>query len=312
MSANAPTSRLQSLDVLRGLTILVMMFVNDVAGVAGAPAWMRHVDPSTADGMTFVDVVFPAFLFIVGTSIPFAVGGRLERGEPLPKVLGHVLSRTLSLLVIGVFMVNGETISKSGPLSPPVWELLMYAGVAMVWIALPGDWGGSRRALAVRGAGVFLLVAAAALYHGNDGKGLIQLRTQWWGILGLIGWAYLVACTVYLPLRRNPAGVIGAIPLLYCVYIADAAGGLEALGRLKEWVSVGAALGSHGAVTVAGVALGMILAPGSVVRGHAERIRWALLFGLGLWSAGELLHSAHDVPRCSSSTRTRRRRRGAW
>ena len=60
------------------MTILVMIFVNDLAGVRGAPAWMKHIHPSDADGMTFVDVVFPAFLFIVGTSIPSATLGSFE------------------------------------------------------------------------------------------------------------------------------------------------------------------------------------------------------------------------------------------
>ncbi len=59
-----------------------MLYVNDVAGVSGTPAWMKHFPPGT-DGMTFVDVVFPAFLFIVGMSIPFAIGKRLERRETL-------------------------------------------------------------------------------------------------------------------------------------------------------------------------------------------------------------------------------------
>src|SRR5215831_10116467 len=82
------STRIRSIDVLRGLTILVMMFVNDLHGVTGAPAWMKHIQPSDSDGMTFVDVVFPAFLFIVGMSIPFAIGRRLERGERLSSVWG--------------------------------------------------------------------------------------------------------------------------------------------------------------------------------------------------------------------------------
>src|ERR1051325_1811765 len=104
--SQAESSRIRSVDVLRGLTILVMMFVNDFHGVKSGPAWMKHMHPSDADGMTFVDVVFPAFLFIVGMSIPFAIGMRLERGDRPTAVWKHILARVLGLLVIGFFMVN--------------------------------------------------------------------------------------------------------------------------------------------------------------------------------------------------------------
>ena len=60
---NSQTSpvRIESIDVIRGLTILVMIFVNDIGNVPGTPKWMKHM-PTRSDGMTFVDLVFPAFL----------------------------------------------------------------------------------------------------------------------------------------------------------------------------------------------------------------------------------------------------------
>ena len=54
-----------SIDLLRGADVLLMLFVNEVAFVKGAPAFLRHVGMDV-DGMTITDVVFPAFLFIVG------------------------------------------------------------------------------------------------------------------------------------------------------------------------------------------------------------------------------------------------------
>ena len=89
--------RVASVDALRGLTILLMIFVNDLG--PHAPSWMHHIQPPNADGMTLADVVFPAFLFIVGVSIPLAI----DRG-PLPWTrrfaqLGHIataLSRSCS------------------------------------------------------------------------------------------------------------------------------------------------------------------------------------------------------------------------
>jgi heparan-alpha-glucosaminide N-acetyltransferase len=286
------SARIVSVDVLRGLVVLVMIFVNDVASVPGAPAWMKHVDPHDADGMTFVDVVFPAFLFVVGMAIPLSVGRRLDAGEPVRSVWRGVLARTAALLVIGVLMVNTETIARDGIVPAALWTLLMYVGVLLAWTR----WGGAGRA-AMRVAGVALLVALAFLYRGNEATGLLQLRPQWWGILGLIGWAYLVGCAAYTLFRRELGALIGVVALLYLLFVADAVGFFAWASVIDRWVDIGAVLGSHAAVTVSGVALGVVVSPGSRWPTPAARLRWALLYGAGLFVAGQLVHSAHGVHR---------------
>ena len=125
--------RIQSIDVLRGVTILVMLFVNDLAGVADVPAWLKHYDQPGADGMTFVDLVFPAFLFIVGMSIPFAFEKRLSRSSSTLPVWRHLIFRTFSLLVLGFYMVNSNHLSDGGLLSRRVWTLLFYVCVFLIW-----------------------------------------------------------------------------------------------------------------------------------------------------------------------------------
>ena len=58
----ANASRVLSIDVFRGIIIFTMVFVNELAGVENVPQWMKHL-PADVDGMTFVDLVFPAFLY---------------------------------------------------------------------------------------------------------------------------------------------------------------------------------------------------------------------------------------------------------
>src|ERR1700749_4773259 len=89
--------RILSIDAFRGITILVMIFVNELAGIRDIPQWMKHM-PRDADAMTFVDLVFPAFLFIVGMSIPFALQNRLSKGDSFWQLQGHILWRTIGLL----------------------------------------------------------------------------------------------------------------------------------------------------------------------------------------------------------------------
>lgn len=283
--------RWQSLDVLRGLNIFVMLFVNDLAGVFGAPGWMKHISPFSADGMTFVDVVFPAFLFIAGLSLPLALERRFSRGESKLAVARHILGRTLILLLLGVLMVNTESTFSAGALGPRLWVLLMYASVCLTWIAPSAS---SRKIMLWRRiVGAALLFALALLFRGNGEPGLIELRPQWWGILGLIGWAYLVTGLLFLFLRNNRLGFAAAVALLYCLYFADGVA-FFGTGGLKRWLDIGSMLGSLAAVTASGALLGLtLLTPAP----HKSRIRSALLFAAVLGAAAVLLHSLNGIHR---------------
>ena len=95
------TTRFVSIDIFRGLTMTLMIYVNELAGVKGLPWWNYHA-PAQVDVMTYVDMVFPAFLFILGMTIPVALDGRLEKNDgSIMRVLLHVFQRTVALVVLG-------------------------------------------------------------------------------------------------------------------------------------------------------------------------------------------------------------------
>ena len=66
------TKRNTSIDILRGLTMLLMVFVNDLWSVGGVPHFLEHFEVFE-DGMGVADIVFPMFLFAMGMSIPYAM-----------------------------------------------------------------------------------------------------------------------------------------------------------------------------------------------------------------------------------------------
>jgi heparan-alpha-glucosaminide N-acetyltransferase len=285
------TPRVLSIDLLRGADVLLMLFVNEVAGVTGAPAFLLH-RPSDFDGMTITDLVFPAFLFIVGIAIPFALGGRLRRGQAPGQVWRHVVLRSLALVVMGVLMVNAEH-GVSGWLSAPVWNVLATLGVLLVWGVPEEGWGRIRRSW-LRAAGSALLLFVALVYRNPEVTGWIHLRPYWWGILGLIGWAYLGAATLYLLAGGRPAILAGAIGLFYCVTLADAAGSLAWLSALRPLV--GAVVGTHGALVLAGALLGVLLRRHLQEGGSAWRFAvWTLGYATALGVAGLLLRSLNGV-----------------
>jgi len=302
-STGAPprAPRITSIDALRGVVMFTMIFVNDIAGVSPkiVPPWMRHFHGRS--GMTFVDLVFPGFLFIVGMSIPFALGGRLRAGAAWWKTMLHVVGRTLSLLFIGILMVNDESpgTNMSG-LSPTTWANLMYLSAMLAFCSISPPLAGARAQpwldRAVRGLGLAGMVALALMFRGDKGQQIITLsplaiHTEWYGILGLIGWAYLVGSVVYLTFRANELALLGCVVLLLGLYPADQTGLFNNFW-LGRYVGIGGTLGSQSSITVAGLLLVSILVPES---SRARTVRFTLLFILGFAAAALLFNGLYGI-----------------
>ncbi len=301
-----PKDRVLSIDVFRGLTIFTMVFVNDVGKLREIPSWMRHARPGT-DAMTFVDLVFPAFLFIVGMSIPFALGRRLSSGQSRLRVGAHVVVRTLALLIIGVFMVNMPRFDPDAAgISKSLWVLLVYLSVILLWNAYPRCQGWRRRLfITLRLAGAAGLVILAAVYRGSEANGTTWMQTSWWGILGLIGWAYLVACITCSVFRRQTAGLVGALALFVAMWIGDRAGAFALLGErlhmpgamahIRDYVWLGGHVGGHSAIAVAGVIVASLFLDGSPAATPRKRIVWVLVFAGMLFAGGFLLRPLYGI-----------------
>jgi heparan-alpha-glucosaminide N-acetyltransferase len=217
-------ARIASIDILRAITMVLMIFVNDLWSLKDIPAWLGHVDRGV-DGMGLADVVFPAFLFIVGMSIPFAVANRKKKGDSTYDLMWHIGSRTLALLVMGAFLVNGENINAAATgMQRVVWYSLSCISFILIWNVYSktiSPW--ISRALQLVGIGV--LVTLALVFRGGETENLNRFSIYWWGILGLIGWSYLVGSLVtvfsggkyYIPL---------AAWVLFCVLSMVASSGL--------------------------------------------------------------------------------------
>jgi heparan-alpha-glucosaminide N-acetyltransferase len=292
MQNSLTTQRVLSIDAFRGITILVMIFVNELAGVQGIPAWMKHM-PATADAMTFVDVVFPAFLFIVGMSIPFAIASRRAKGDSVGRLNAHILFRTLGLLVLGFFMVNAEGGYNEAAMAIPLalWSLLFYVGVILIWNVYTSL--SKPVVYTLRVAGAVLLLVLAWLYRGGeDGTG--SMTPQWWGILGLIGWAYLVACLWYQLVRGKLAGICAGILLCLGLYILGKAGVVSEVPVLG-WI-VGQ--GGHAidtAIVLCGITASLIFFDRKHAHTNDRRLLEVLAFALILVAAAFLARPYYKI-----------------
>ena len=128
--------RANTVDLLRGLAIVGMVLSGQILWHAELPAWLFHAqvpppsfrfDPSVP-GITWVDLVFPFFLFSMGAAFPLALRRRLEqRGESVALILTVVARRWALLALFAIALANLRS-GVTGTL--PGWgsSLLQLAG----------------------------------------------------------------------------------------------------------------------------------------------------------------------------------------
>lgn len=187
--------RNQAIDMLRALTMFTMIFVNDFWKIHDVPHALEHA-AFGEDFMGLADMVFPCFLFAVGMSIPYAIERRFAKGFSAESTLGHILSRTFALLVMGAFITNSEfRLSPDAPYSIGVYWFLMAIGFLGVWNQYPKPAPEGQKNLfrCFKLIGALVLLYLAFTFRNPKGG----VFGAYWGILGAIGWTYLVCAVIY-------------------------------------------------------------------------------------------------------------------
>ncbi len=269
--------------------MLVMIFVNDLAGVSGLPWWNYHMPPGS-NGMTYVDAVFPSFLFILGMAIPLAVRKRLEMGDSMLRLWGHILLRTICLVVLGLVLANaGKVDPKLTGMPGGLWAALALVGAILLWNVYPKS--GDRKLLysVLKYAGLALLVVMLVIFRrtAKDGH-TAWLDFRYWEILGLIARAYLAACLLYIPLRRKPWAPMALLVGLTALGVAARMGWVDFLRHIPYalWPFDAGQLPS---IAMAGIVASTIFLDSSLAKTFQQKALWALGYAAVLLGAGWIL-----------------------
>lgn len=201
-SSLVASQRIASIDIFRGITMAVMIFVNALDGVRGLPWWTHHAKVNW-DLMTYVDMVFPFFLFAIGLSLPIAVERRLKRNPSVAALWIHVIVRSFSLIVLGLILANAE---KADPtrmgINGNLWGLLgLFCGALFLL-----DYSSLTRlqpyARILQGIGILGVVILYAIFRRTTGGHAAWIDFSYPEILGLIGFSYFAVALLYIPTRR--------------------------------------------------------------------------------------------------------------
>ncbi len=294
----SPATRWASVDALRALTMLLMIFVNDLWSLRDIPGWLEHTQ-AQEDGMGLADTVFPAFLFIVGMSIPLAVRHRISKGDTVPALLWHIAGRSLALLVMGLFLVNGEYINPIATgMSRGAWNSICCTCFILIWNSWPATVPAWLK-ISLRLIGIVVLGWMAWCFRSGE-AGEQRFATHWWGILGLIGWAYLVSAVVYVLARRNAWVLLGAwlFFLVNCIL-----GHSGSLSTLPWWETLLSPLGGGAmpALVLGGVLLTTILLQYTAKKEPIKLIGIILTIAVLLIAAGFALRPAWGISKIGAT-----------
>lgn len=246
------SERLISLDVFRGLTVALMILVNNPGSWAHIHPPLRH---AAWHGWTPTDLVFPFFLFAVGVAIALAFARRLASGATRADLLRKIAWRTAAIFVVGLLLTGFPYTD------PGHWRVygvlqriaLCYGAAALTVVLVPSDRG--RLAVAVGACVVYEVLMRAPLVTGW-GHGSFALADN------LVRWVDLQwpgPDHLYLGngMPFDPEGLVSTLPA-----VAGTLGGFLAGRLLRSDRSLGARLGRlAGAglvLTLAGLAAGRI------------------------------------------------------
>lgn len=226
------TNRAYSLDALRGYAILTMVLSGTIAwGVL--PGWMYHAqvgprsnfqfDPSIY-GITWVDLVFPFFLFAMGAAFPFSIGSKYNKGVSKRKIVGDSLLRAFRLTFFAIFIQHMYPHIVSSPQDVKAWILALIAFALMfpMFMRIPGNLS-QRVRIGIQGMAYALaiLILCTVTYANNREFSLSFSNII---ILVLANMA-LFGSLIYLFTINKPWIRIAVLPLLMGVFLSSTVDG---------------------------------------------------------------------------------------
>lgn len=166
-------NRALALDALRGYAIITMVLSATIVSYI-LPGWMSHAQTPPPDhvfnpmlpGITWVDLVFPSFLFAMGAAFPFSIGKRAEKGEKRLRLIYEALKRGVQLTFFAIFIQHFYPYVLSSPQDLRSWLLAILCFIILfpMFMRIPlkmPEWVHTLIKVAAYGIAVVLLLTTS-------------------------------------------------------------------------------------------------------------------------------------------------------
>ena len=203
-------TRISSIAAMGGLIMISMLFLNDL-NLPGVQT-LTGKSASYFFGMGLADWIFPGFLFVIGMVIPFSINKRFSEGKDTFSVAKHIIGKSISLLIIGVLMLNSQRVDPDiTGMSKYIWTMFMYVGIFLVWNRYTENDKNFFTISGLKLVGLTILIALVLKFGSGEIENNGSLITSSWGVLGIIGWGYLISALVYLAVRNSILNTVVAL-----------------------------------------------------------------------------------------------------
>ena len=177
------------------------------------------------------------------------------------------------------------------------WSLLFYACAILVWNVY--RFQNKRWTWLLRGIGAVGLVILAIVYKaGEDGSQ--GMTPHWWGILGLIGWAYLFSCIIYQLVRGRILLLLLSITACVAWYVISKADTAKD-NLVLQWMAARAGHAAHTSIVLCGMVVSLLFFDAAILRKIYERFIAACVFALMAALAGYWIRPYYRISKIYST-----------
>ncbi len=234
-SHSSNLKRIDALDALRGLAVLAMVLSGVIPFNGTLPAWMYHAqfpppthqfNPKLA-GLTWVDLVFPIFIFSLGTAIPIALSRRLSQGWTNLEISLGIVKRGFLLGTFAIVLQHFRPTVINPEPTPEKWQLALigFAILFLMFVQLPRvipKWINLAVNLIGWGAAIAILTQ---IQYPHDAKFPQFSLYRSDIILLVLTNIFVFTSFIWLFTRNHPQFRVGLMAVLFALILSKSAGG---------------------------------------------------------------------------------------
>lgn len=226
MGNNNQKPRAHALDALRGYAIITMV-LSAMEAFSVLPRWMYHAQVPPPDhvfdptiyGITWVDIIFPFFLFSMGAAIPLSLGRQHAKGESIMKLTWKTVQRWVKLTFFAIFIIHAFPFMLGYEQEWMRYAMPIFFFILLCLMFMPNPFGLSPYKARAITWSAYLVVVGFMLLQPYAGGAPFRL-TDSDCIMLILANVSLTGSIIYLLTIGHPLRRLALLPFLVALFMA--------------------------------------------------------------------------------------------